>query len=100
MAVLASAGILNESVAARRTSDNLELELSSLLSIQPLLSSKDRVSLAEVTGLGVAVTWASRSARGEKLRVFCDDVEFWLLMVPREGAQGPFFCLDMSLIVE
>ena len=99
MAVLASAGNLNESVAARRTSDNLELELSSLLSIQPLLSSQDWASLAEVTGLGVAVTWASRSARGKKLRVFCDDVEFWLLLVPCEDARGPFFCLDTSLIV-
>jgi hypothetical protein len=70
MAVLALAGNLNESVAAKSTSDNLEMVLSSLLSIQPLLSNQDRASFAEVTGLGVAVIWASRSARGEKLRVF------------------------------
>ena len=70
MAMLASAVSLKESVAAKRTSDNFELVLSSLLSIQPLLSNQDRASFAEVTGLGVAVIWASRSARGEKLWVF------------------------------
>ena len=87
-------------MAAKRTSDNFELVLSLLLSIQPLLSTQDQASLAEVTRLGMAVTWASRSAQGEKLQAFCDDVELWLPLAPREGARGPFFCLDTSLIVE
>ena len=67
MAVLASAGNLNERVAKRRISNSLELVLSSLLSSQPFPSSQDWVSFAADTGLGVAVTWASRSAWGEKL---------------------------------
>ena len=76
MAVLASGGSLNESVVVRSISASLELVSSSQLSIQPLLSSQDWASLAEDTGLGVAVTWASKLGRGERLRVLCDDVEF------------------------
>ena len=56
IAVLASDGNLNESVAAKSMSDNLELVLSLLLSIQPLLSSQDQASFAKDTRLGVAVT--------------------------------------------
>ena len=76
MAVLASGGSLKESVVVRSMSASLELVSSSQLSIQPLLSSQDQASLAEDTGLGVAVTWASKSGRGERLRALCDDVEF------------------------
>ena len=70
MAVLVSAGSLNDMVAERRISESLESELSSLLSIQPLLSSHDRASFAEVTGLGEAVICALRLARGDKSWVF------------------------------
>ena len=61
--MLASGGSLKESVVVRSISASLELVSSSQLSIQPLLSSQNRASLAEDTGLGVAVTWASKSGR-------------------------------------
>ena len=98
IAVQASAGSLKESVAARSMSESFALELSSELSIQPLFLSQDRASLAEVTGLGEAVICASRSARGKKSWALCGDVVFWLLLVPRENAQDPVFCLEESLI--
>ena len=97
IAVQASAGSLNESVAARSMSESFALELSSELSIQPLFSSQDQVSFAEVTGLGEAVICASRSARGEKSRALCGDVVFWLLVL-RESARDPVFCLEESPI--
>ena len=98
IAVQASAGSLNESVAARSMSESFVPELSSELSIQPLFSSQDQASFAEVTGLGEAVICASRSARGEKSWVLCGDVVFWLLLVPCESTQDPVFCLEESLI--
>ena len=65
------AGIsLNESMAESRISDSFEVVLSPLFSRQPLFLSQDQVSLAEETGLGVAVICTSRSARGEKSQTF------------------------------
>ena len=98
IAVQASAGSLNESVAARSMSESFAPDLSSELSIQPLFSSQDQASFAEETGLGEALICASRSARGEKSRALCGDMVFWLLLVPRESAQDPVFCHEESLI--
>ena len=70
MAVLASAGSLNKSVADSKILDSFAAVLLSLIRSQPLLLSQDRVSFAEETGLGVAVTCASRSAQGEKSQTF------------------------------
>ena len=66
MAVLASAGSLNESVADNRMSVSFTLDGPSLFRSQPLLLSQDWASLAKVTGLGEALTCASRSSWGEK----------------------------------
>ena len=70
MAVLASASSLNESVAESRISDSFAAVLFSLFSSQPLFSSQDQASLAEETGLGVAVICASRSAWSKKSQMF------------------------------
>ena len=79
-------------------SESFAPELSSEFSIQPLFSSQDRASFVEETMLGEAVICASRSARGEKSRVLCGDVMFWLLLAPCEGTRDLVFCLEESLI--
>ena len=68
--MLASAGSLNKSVADSRISDSFAAVLFLLISSQPLLLSQDWASFAVETGLGVAVTCASRLAQGEKSRTF------------------------------
>ena len=73
-------------------------EFASLFKIQPLLSSQDRASVAEDTGLGDAMICASRSARGEKLRELWADVLFWLKFDPQEVVQGPLLGLTESLM--
>ena len=81
-------------------STSFELVLSSEFNIQPLPSSQDWASLAKDTGLGEAVICTSRSGRGKKPWVFCDDVLFWLPLVPHESVQDPVFCLQESPILE
>jgi hypothetical protein len=55
MAVLASDGSLNASVTDSKMSASLILDGPSLFRSQPLPSSQDRASLAEVIGLGEAL---------------------------------------------
>ena len=96
IAVLASAGSLNNKVAERSISASFDLEISSEGSSHPLFLSQDRASFAKVTGLGDTVICASRSARVEKLRVLCAEVLFGLMLDLQEAVRGPVFYLKKS----
>ena len=78
MAEPASAGNLNDGIVDRRISTSFDLVMPLLFSNQPLLSSQDWASFAEVIGLGKMAICISRSAQSRKPQGLWDDMVFWL----------------------
>ena len=73
---------MKDKAAENNMSASFSAQMSSLLSSHTFFSSQARDSLAEETGLGEAVIWASRSGREAKSR-FASDAML-LLPVLRE----------------
>ena len=66
MAMLASAGNLNDNVANSNILASFALDMPLLFRSQLLLLSQEQASLAKETRLGEAVTCPSRLAQGKK----------------------------------